>query len=63
MSYPGYSLDGAYPSAEMQSVYSTAPVDWASTQMHNDTIKAFKVWVESRGVSPNDSMQKKYYIL
>ena len=30
MSYPGYSLGvGSYPSAEMQSVYSTALVDEA----------------------------------
>ena len=33
MSYPGYSLEGvSYPSAEMQSVYSTAPADWAVTE-------------------------------
>ena len=30
VSYPGHSLGGeSYPSAEKQSVYSTAPVDWA----------------------------------
>ena len=29
MSYPGHSLGGSYPSAEVQSVYSTAPADWA----------------------------------
>ena len=29
VSYPGHSLAGSYPSAEMQSVYSTAPADWA----------------------------------
>ena len=29
-SYPRHSLQGGcYPTAEMQSVYSTAPVDWA----------------------------------
>ena len=27
VSYPGHSLGGSYPSAEMQSVYSTAPAD------------------------------------
>ena len=26
--YPGHSLGESYPSAEMQSVYSTAPADW-----------------------------------
>ena len=25
----GHSLDGSYPFAETQSVYSTAPADWA----------------------------------
>ena len=29
VSYPGHSLGESYPSAEMQSVYSTAPVDKA----------------------------------
>ena len=30
VSYPGHSLGvGAYPSAEVQSVYSTAPANWA----------------------------------
>ena len=29
VSYPGRSLEGSYPSAEVQSVYSTAPADWA----------------------------------
>ena len=28
MSYPGYSLVGSYSSAEMQSVYFTAPANW-----------------------------------
>ena len=30
VSYLGHSLWGSYSSAEMQSVYSTAPVDWAT---------------------------------
>ena len=29
VSYPGYLLGWGYPSAEKQSVYSTAPADWA----------------------------------
>ena len=30
VSYPGHSLwGGSYPSAEVQSEYSTAPADWA----------------------------------
>ena len=28
VSYPGYSLEESYPSAEVQSVYSTALADW-----------------------------------
>ena len=30
VSYPGLSLVESYPSAEMHSVYSTAPADWVS---------------------------------
>ena len=31
VSYPGYSLgEGSYPSAEVQSVYSITPTDWAT---------------------------------
>ena len=29
VSYTGHSLGGSYPSAEKQSVYSTALADWA----------------------------------
>ena len=29
VSYPGHSLGESYPSAEVQSVYSTAAADWA----------------------------------
>ena len=29
VSYPGHSLAESYPSAEVQSVYSTARADWA----------------------------------
>ena len=28
VSYPGHTLEKSFPSAEIQSVYSTAPVDW-----------------------------------
>ena len=39
MSYPGHSLGGrSYPSAEKQSVYSTAPADWASQKLMNPFI-------------------------
>ena len=29
VSYAGHSLGQSYPCAKMQSVYSTAPADWA----------------------------------
>ena len=29
VSYPGHSLGGSYPSADVQSVISTTPADWA----------------------------------
>ena len=33
VSYPGHLLGESYPSAEIQSVYPTAPTDWA---MHSE---------------------------
>ena len=33
MSYTGHSLREPYPSAEMQSVYSEAPDDWATQEL------------------------------
>ena len=30
VSYPGHSLEESYSFAEMQSVYSVAPVDWVT---------------------------------
>ena len=33
MSYPGLLLLGSYLSAEMQSIYFTAPVDWANKKV------------------------------
>ena len=35
VSYPEHSLGDSYPSAEMQSVYSAAPADWANGIMVN----------------------------
>ena len=32
VSYPRHSFVGSYSLAEMQSVYSTAPADWAGLQ-------------------------------
>ena len=33
MLYQGHSLGRSYPYAEMQSVYSTAPTDWATRSL------------------------------
>ena len=33
MSYPGHSMGESYPSAEMQSVYFTAPAKWAEENL------------------------------
>ena len=38
VSYPGYSLGRSYPSAEVQSVYSTAPADWAIHKVNVKTV-------------------------
>ena len=35
VSYPGHSLVGCYPSAEMQSVYSKVPANWAMESQKN----------------------------
>ena len=38
MSSPGHSLGGSYSSADVQSVYSTAPANWARLMESYDTI-------------------------
>ena len=49
VSYPEHSLsEGSYPSAEKQSVYSTAPADWASNKrgkIYLSTAQKFKFFV------------------
>ena len=37
VSYLGHSLDECYPSAEMQSVYSTAQANWATGHLLGDS--------------------------
>ena len=39
VSYLGHSLGVSYPSAEMQSVYSTDPADWACSGINIVTVK------------------------
>ena len=43
MSYPGQSVEERYPSAEMQSVYSTAQVYWAGKQ-----VKVWKILIDDK---------------
>ena len=38
VSYPGHSLGGIYPSAEMQLLYSTSPAEWAMAYFHSRTV-------------------------
>ena len=65
MSYLGHSLGvGSYPSAEMQSVYSTGPSDWAPIFVIRPTsvrvwYKAVFRWVQSQGRSPDASGTSK----
>ena len=40
VSYPGYSWGKSYPSAGMQSVYSTVPADWATLEIKGFTLIA-----------------------
>ena len=48
VSYLGHSLGGLTPFAEVQSVYSTAPVDWTSMI---SSIPVSKLIVSSRNIS------------
>ena len=43
VSYPGHSLEESYPSAEIQSVNSATPTDWAWNK---------KVHTISKGINP-----------
>ena len=38
VSYPGHSLGGSYPSAEVKSVHSTAPANWAIHRVKYQTV-------------------------
>ena len=44
VSYQGHSLGSSYTSAEMGSVYSTAPADWANSYM----VSFFSGWLVGR---------------
>ena len=74
VSYPGHSLGEFYPSAEMQSVYSTASTDWAighlleesypSEQMQSVYSRASADWVIGHSLEESYSsaqMQSVYF--
>ena len=45
VSYPGHSLgDGSYPSAEVQSVYSTAQAEWTKTFSKSKSAVVYKMY-------------------
>ena len=53
VSYPGDSLRESYPSAEKQSMYSTAPADWATKYqelVEQRRIQGWKALCESKEV-------------
>ena len=58
VSYPGHSLGGSYPSAEVQSVYSTAPADWAIHRVKCQTV-LFQIIQFS--ISTQFRRQKQFY--
>ena len=48
VSYPGHTLGwGSYPSVEVQSVYSTAPADWATQECREKNRTSIKEWKET----------------
>ena len=59
MSYPGHSFVESYPSAEMQSVYSTAPVEWATRGRLSPLQRCSRCIVQSQ---PTGVDQKKSWI-
>ena len=53
VSYPGHSLrEGSYPSVEVQSVYSTAPADWANFEDVNDHKTSLSIFQKSLTKTP-----------
>ena len=56
----------SYPSAEMQSVYSAAPADWATQQLlepHYVKVNADPIKKQSQSTPPNRFFCKKYCLL
>ena len=49
--YPGHSLRESYPSAEMQSAYSTAPTDWTMRLKRKADSQMTIYTLRSRGLS------------
>ena len=54
VSYAGHSLGGSYLSAEVQSVYSTAPADWAKAFLCNTNDLTSVICLPSQIVSSSN---------
>ena len=55
VSFPGHSLGESYPFAEIQSVYSAAPTDWASVTTDTKTVnRASEVFINLVPVSTKE---------
>ena len=68
MSYPGHSLGGgSYPSAEKQSVYSTAPADWATCDWSSNSLTTVlhcsRIVITSQGLPGEFEYSSIFYCL
>ena len=64
VSYTGHLLEGSYPSAEKQSVYSTVPVDWEIHRVLFQIIQ-FNISTQFRcqnSFISSNSVQHKYVV-
>ena len=60
VSYPGHSLGGSYPFAEVQSVYSTAPANWASENLARQTSSKDSITMNLRKSATSFSESDKF---
>ena len=61
VSYLGHSLEGSYSSAKVQSVYFTAPADWAIQVRVNLGVIAMKVYTTFPRYSELESHHRMQY--
>ena len=60
MSYPGHWSGKSYPFAEKQSVYSTAPADWASLRSVVANVSKFELEFRIYGHFRSNTPKKSY---